>query len=150
MSNSSKDQSLLVTDQSLLVTDEHRIRESLSSLLTEAGYDVCFDQVNELADDSAHDRSVHRIVLTARGSTTSPPSAGFVERFPIGARSEKPLPATTTHNRVTYQGTIYTICKSCYQLIGSGRAEAIVRSAERYHHCPQMDSEMEAENAIRF
>jgi hypothetical protein len=143
MSNSSK-------DQSLLVHDEHRVRESLASLLTEAGYDVCFDQLNEIADDSAHDRSVHRIVFTARGSATSPPSEGLVERFPITARSQKLLPASTTPNRVTYQGTIYTMCRSCYQLIGSGRREAIVRAAERYHHCPEMDSEMEAENAVRF
>lgn len=141
MPNSSK-------DQGLLEGDDHRVRESLASLLTEAGYDVCFEKqneiANEIADDFAHDGSVHRIVLTARGSTTSPPSAGLAERFPIAARSEKPRPATTTPNRVTYQGTIYTICRSCYQVIGSGRAEAIVRAAERYHHCPEMDSEMEA------
>ena len=137
MHNSSK-------DQGFPEADEHRVRESLASLLTEAGYDVCFEKLNEIADDPAHDGSVHRIVLTARGSTTSPPSAGLVERFTIAARSEKPLPAAKTPNRVTYQGTIYTICRSCYQLIGSGRAEAIVRAAERYHHCPEMDSEMEA------
>jgi hypothetical protein len=143
MSSSSK-------DLSLLVDDEHRVRESLALLLTKAGYDVCFDQLNEIADDSVHDRSVHRIVLTARGSTSRPPSGEIVERFPISLRSEKPQTAVAIPNRVTYQGITYTICKSCYQLIGSGYVEASVRSAERFHHCPAIDSEMEAENAVRF
>jgi hypothetical protein len=117
MSNSSK-------DQSLLIDDEHRVRESLALLLTEVGYDVCFGQPNEIPDESQDVRSVHKLVLTLRGSATIPPSGGLVERFPIAARSEKPLPAPKTPNRVTYQGTIYSICRSCYRLIGSGRAEA--------------------------
>jgi hypothetical protein len=43
-------------------------------------------------------------------------------------------------NRVVYQGIIYTICTSCYEIIGSGRAEASLLAIEQSHHCPAMSS----------
>jgi len=44
-------------------------------------------------------------------------------------------------NRVTYQGTTYTICTSCYALIGSGKREANLLAMERFHHCAVTESE---------
>ena len=119
--------------------EEQRVQESLRRLLTKAGYDVCFHEIERISGESEHDCSAHRIVLTTRPSASSPPS-GVVERFPIVLRSEKPPAAHPISNRVTYQGIIYATCRSCYQLIGSGSVEANVSAAERYHHCLEMDA----------
>jgi hypothetical protein len=128
------------THQSLPSIDEQRIRESLATLLIKAGYDVCFQEIEKISDESENHRSAHRIVLTTRPSGSSPRSGEIVERFPVLLRSEKPPAAHTISNRVTYQGIIYATCKSCYQLIGSGYVEANVSAAERFHHCPEMDA----------
>jgi hypothetical protein len=127
------------TRQSLLSNDEQRIRESLATLFSTAGYKVCFQEIEKISDESEHNRSAHRIVLTMRPSASGPPSE-VVERFPIVLRSENPPAAHTISNRVTYQGIIYATCRSCYQLIGSGYVEANVSAAERFHHCPEMDA----------
>ena len=119
--------------------EEQRVRESLTKLLTKAGYDVYFHKIGKIADESEPNRSAHTIVLTARPSASSSPSR-VVERFPILLRSEKPPTAHPISNRVTYQGIIYATCRSCYQLIGSGSVEAHVSAAERFHHCPEMDA----------
>jgi uncharacterized protein with PIN domain len=130
----------LHTHQSLLSKDEQHVRESLARLLTKAGYDVCFHEIEKMSDGSEHNRLSHRIVLTTRSSASSPP-ARVVERFPILLGSEKPPAAAhAISNRVTYQGIIYATCRSCYQLIGSGYVEANVSAAERFHHCPEMDA----------
>jgi hypothetical protein len=118
--------------------DEQRVRESLASLLANAGYDVCFHEIEKTSDESENRHPAHRIVLTMRPCASSPPSA-VEERLPILRRSEKP-PGHTISSRVTYQGIIYAICRSCYQLIGSGHVETIVSAAERFHHCPEMDA----------
>jgi len=128
------------THQSPSSNDEQRVRESLSMLLTNAGYDVFFQEIEKISDESENRRSSHRIVLTTRPSVMSPPSGKIVERLPVLLRSEKPPAAHTISNRVTYQGIIYATCRSCYQLIGSGHVEAIVSAAERFHHCPEMDA----------
>ena len=126
--------------QPLSSDEEQRVQESLRGLLTKAGYDVCFHEIEKIYDESEHRHSAHRIVLTMGPSASSPP-ARIVERFPILLGSEKPPAAAhAISNRVTYQGIIYATCRSCYQLIGSGHAEAIVSAAERYHHCPEMDA----------
>jgi hypothetical protein len=119
--------------------DEQRVQESLATLLTKAGYDVCFHEIEKISDESEHNRSAHRITLTTRPSASSSPF-GVVERFPIVLRSENPPAAHMNSNRVTYQGIIYATCRSCYQLIGSGYLEANVSAAERFHHCPEMDA----------
>ena len=125
--------------QPLSSDEEQRVQESLRRLLTKAGYDVCFHEIERTSDESENHRSAHRIVLTTRPSTSSARSE-VVKRFPILLRSEKSPAAHAISNRVTYQGIIYATCRSCYQLIGSGHAEAIVSAAERYHHCPEMDA----------
>ena len=127
------------TDQSLLSKDQQRVRESLARVLTKAGYDVCFHEIEKISDESEHNRSAHRIVLTTRPSASSPRSE-VVKRFPILLRAEKAPTADAISNRVTYQGIIYATCRSCYQLIGSGCVEANVSAAERFHHCPEMDA----------
>jgi len=119
--------------------DEQRVRKSLARLLTKAGYDVCFHEIEKTPDESENHHSAYRIVLTTRPSASSHPS-GVVERFPILLRSEKPSAAHTNSNRVTYQGIIYATCRSCYQLIGSGYVEANVSAAERFHHCPEVNA----------
>ena len=129
----------LHTHQSLLSKDDQHVRESLARLLTKAGYDVCFHEIEKISDGSENHRSAHRIVLTTRPSASSPPSE-VVKRFPILLRSEKASTAHAISNRVTYQGVIYATCRSCYQLIGSGSVEANVSAAERFHHCPEMDA----------
>jgi hypothetical protein len=125
--------------QPLSSDEEQRVQESLRGLLTKAGYDVCFHEIEKISGESEHDCSAHRIVLTTRPRASGPRST-VVKRFPILLRSEKPSTAQTISNRVTYQGIIYATCRSCYQLIGSGSVEANVSSAERYHHCPEMDA----------
>ena len=97
----------LHTPQSLLSKDEQDVRESLARLLTKAGYDVCFHEIEKIYDESEHRRSAHRIVLTMRPSVSSSPS-GVVKRFPILLRSEKPTTAHAISNRVTYQGIIFS------------------------------------------
>lgn len=59
--------------------------------------------------------------------------------------AQAPIPLTSNlgPNRVAYQGIIYTICRSCYEVIGSGTAEATLLAIERSHHCPAMDSEID-------
>jgi hypothetical protein len=125
--------------QPLSSDEEQRVQESLRRLFTRAGYDVSFHEIEKISDESELCRSAHRIVLTTRPRASSPPST-VVKRFPILLRSEKPPTAHAISNRVTYQGIIYATCRSCYQLIGSGSVEANVSSAERYHHCPEMDA----------
>jgi uncharacterized protein with PIN domain len=125
--------------RSLSSDEEQSVRESLARLLTKAGYDVWFHEIEKISDESEHNRSAHRIVLTTRPSASSPASE-VVERFPILLRSEKQPTAHAISNRVTYQGIIYATCRSCYQLIGSGYVEANVSAAERFHHCPEMDA----------
>jgi hypothetical protein len=127
------------THQSLSSDEDQRVRESLVRLLTKAGYDVCFHEIEKTSDGSENHHSGYRIVLTTRPSASSHPS-GVVERFPILLRSEKPQTAHPISNRVTYQGIIYATCRSCYQLIGSGYVEKSVSAAERFHHCPEMDA----------
>ncbi len=127
------------THQSLSSDEDQRVRESLARLLTKAGYDVCFHEIEKSSDESENHYSAYRIVLTTRPSVSSSPS-GVVERFPIVLRSENPPAAHTNSNRVTYQGIIYSTCRSCYQLIGSGYVEANVSAAERFHHCPEVDA----------
>ena len=130
----------LHTHQSLLSKDDQHVRESLARLLTKAGYDVCFHEIEKISDGSENHRSAHRIVLTTRPRASSPPST-VVKRFPILLGSEKPPAAAhAISNRVTYQGIMYATCRSCYQLIGSGSVEANVSAAERFHHCPEMDA----------
>jgi hypothetical protein len=38
-------------------------------------------------------------------------------------------------SRVKYQGVTYAICRACFDVIGSRRAEAILLAAEKIHHC---------------
>jgi hypothetical protein len=45
-------------------------------------------------------------------------------------------------NRVTYQGITYTICTSCYEVIGSGRSVATLVTFERLHRCAAMNAEV--------
>lgn len=59
------------------------------------------------------------------------------------AQAANSLAVPRVPNRVTYQGTTYTICTSCYEVIGSGRTEANLLAVERFHRCPQMDIEEE-------
>jgi hypothetical protein len=125
--------------RSLSSDEEQSVRESLARLLTKAGYDVCFHEIEKISDESEHHRSAHRIVLTTRPTASSPRSE-VVKRFPILLRAEKAPTADAISNRVTYQGIIYATCRSCYQLIGSGSVEANVSAAERFHHCPEMDA----------
>src|ERR1700756_3722175 len=97
----------LHTHQSLLSKDEQHVRESLARLLTKAGYDVCFHEIEKISDGSENHRSAHRIVLTTRPRASSPPST-VVKRFPILLGSEKPPAAAhAISNRVTYQGIMY-------------------------------------------
>ena len=56
----------------------------------------------------------------------------------------------TRTNRVTYQGITFTICRRCYEVIGSGRSEEILLTLEQFHHCTAMDLEMEQEYATRI
>ncbi len=56
----------------------------------------------------------------------------------------KPLPT-----RVTYQGITYTICRSCHEVIGSGKNEATLLAFERFHNCVAMKEEMEDDYATR-
>jgi len=49
-------------------------------------------------------------------------------------------------NRVTYQGITYTICTSCFDVIGSGRAEASLLAAERFHDCFSTNSGVKERN----
>lgn len=133
-------------DQAMPANDKQAVRESLITLFTEAGYDVRIDQSGETPNETEHHPPVHRTVLTQRGTATGPAHGSIVERFPIRLRSAKPLKAQGNPNRVTYQGMTYTICRHCYRLIGSGRVEASLRAAERFHHCPEMDATTEAEN----
>lgn len=53
-------------------------------------------------------------------------------------------------NRVTYQGITYTICTRCYDVIGSGKAEASLVIAESTHHCAAMGSESMQEDVNRI
>ena len=47
--------------QSLLSKDEQHVRESLARLLTKAGGDVCFHEIERISGESEHDCSAHRI-----------------------------------------------------------------------------------------
>ena len=87
------------THQSLLSMDEQHVRESLARLLTKAGGDVCFHEIERISGESEHDCSAHRVVLTTRPRASSPPSGKLVERFPILLRSEKPPTAQPISNR---------------------------------------------------
>ena len=51
--------------------EDQRVRESLARLLTKAGYDVCFHEIEKISDGSENRRSAHRIVLTTRPSASS-------------------------------------------------------------------------------
>jgi len=55
-----------------------------------------------------------------------------------------PLP-----NRVTYQGITYTICRSCHEVIGSGKNEATLLAFESAHNCAAMREETEYDYAMR-
>lgn len=56
----------------------------------------------------------------------------------------------TRPNRVTYQGMTFTICRKCYEVIGSGRGEEILLALEQFHRCTAMDPELEQEYATRI
>jgi hypothetical protein len=57
---------------------------------------------------------------------------------------QKPLPT-----RVTYQGITYTICRSCHEVIGSGKNEATLLAVEDFHNCAAMKEETEDDYAMR-
>jgi hypothetical protein len=51
--------------------------------------------------------------------------------------------------RVTYRGITYTICRSCHEVIGSGKNEATLLAVEKFHNCAAMKEEMEDDYAMR-
>ena len=61
-------------------------------------------------------------------------------------RTEESTSAVQVPSRVTYQGITYTICRSCYLLIGSGKNEATLLAFERLHRCQAMNSGVEYGN----
>lgn len=65
----------------------------------------------------------------------------------IAATSEE---QRTRPNRVTYQGITFTICRQCYDVIGSGRSEEVLLALEQFHRCTAMDPELEQEYAARI
>ena len=64
------------------------------------------------------------------------------------------MPQTETHRplptRVTYQGITYTICRSCHEVIGSGKNEATLSAVENFHNCAAMLEGTDDEYAMRF
>ena len=58
-------------------------------------------------------------------------------------QAERALNATRAPNRVTYQGVTYTICTSCFDVIGSARSEENLLALEDAHRCAAMDNKAE-------
>ena len=54
------------------------------------------------------------------------------------------------HTRVTYQGIIYTICRRCSEVIGSGKNEAILLAVEKSHSCLAIVEESDYEHDRRI
>jgi hypothetical protein len=64
----------------------------------------------------------------------------------IMAQTEESTSGVDVPSRVTYQGITYTICRSCYLLIGSGKNEETLLAFERLHRCQTVNSGMEYGN----
>jgi len=61
----------------------------------------------------------------------------------------RPAKQMSLPNRVTYQGITYTICRSCHEMIGSGKNDATLLAFESVHNCKVMKEEIEYDYGIR-
>jgi hypothetical protein len=62
----------------------------------------------------------------------------------------QPGEPNTTPNRVTYQGITYTICRSCFEVIGSGKTEATLLAVEEFHRCSAVSKEVDYDYGRRI